>query len=282
MKSLGTVAMFVLVVGCALDAPPDDRPEASAGSLGATAGAGAVAGAGAGGSDQSRGGSATSGGGSGRSSGGAGGRVDPPTAGAESDGGEDTGAAGRSDGDGGEDAVVGRGGSGRGGTGASGTGGTGGDAGSGSDPEPCGECPATHECIGGECFIRPECDCAAFGVECSPLSAALKADFACPVEVQCGECGPNHLCGGYRDNERLTERVCAPRESSCLTIDEWRQEGYSGPTPSCPVPDRDPRCSEPYALCSMRIFLVDDGVECPSTSTDPFTGIYWMCGPPPT
>jgi hypothetical protein len=278
MRSLGIVALFVGVAGCALEAVGDDRPEASAGSPSATGGAGA----GAGGSDQARGGSVTSGGGAGRSSGGAGGQVEPPTAGTESDGGEDTGAAGRSDGDGGEDAVAGRGGSGRGGTSTtSGTGGTGGDAGSGSDPDPCDECPATHECIGGECFIRPECDCEAFGVECSPLSSALKADFACPVEVQCGECEPNHLCAGYTDPARENERFCAAREFDCLTITEWRQEGYSGPTPTCPIPNSDSRCSEAYAFCSMPIYLTEDGAPCPAASAGS-SGVYWTCGPPPT
>lgn len=150
-----------------------------------------------------------------------------------------------------------------------GTGGvdTGGESSGGREPAGC-DCEPTEECLkGGGCAPIPACDCAALGVECSPLSSAMGEDFACPVEVQCGSCEAGELCVAPEEPEKFGLRAClAPTASFCT------QMPPADPSP-CPVEGWSIDCSVVYTACAPLV-LPATGALCPTPGG---TGVF--CGP---
>jgi hypothetical protein len=274
---MGKVACGIAALACALGCGSSGEPTgpAVASEAGRSARAGSAGSAGEAGSGASAGLSSSGSSGRGGSAGavaGAGGDpgMDPAAgAGGDSLGG---GEGGSPPSVAGGEAGVGE--SGDGGRESGGVGGEGGGGGAVVGPQ-C-DCDATEECVNRKCVKLAACDCAAFDVECAPLRSALKAAYACPVEVHCGACDEGELCEGYGD-PNPTARKCWPTELSCVTVEEFRQMGYQQQVPTCPVPGFDAECSEPYALCSTPVYLETTGVECPTPGNE--AGIHWRCGP---
>lgn len=144
--------------------------------------------------------------------------------------------------------------------------GEGGGAGETQPPTGC-DCDAAHDCVNGACVLKPACDCAALGVECSPLHAALGEAFACPIDVQCGSCGPGELCmlGVSKP------RVCGHCDDAANTNPAYN------PAPTCPVDGYPPECSVAYSFCGT-VVLTGSGEMCPvPNSSRP--EVSWRCGP---
>lgn len=152
----------------------------------------------------------------------------------------------------------------RGGRGGTGVGGTSGN------PDEC-NCDAAHYCDEGVCEIKPECNCAALGVECSTLKSALGVDLACPIDVQCGSCDDGQLCVRNR-NPGLPVQSCITRgTNTCSTYSET-DPAYSagfGKPPDC-ASLGPAACNTAYLFCGP--VALPDGTVCPSVNA-------WYCGP---
>jgi len=136
----------------------------------------------------------------------------------------------------------------------------------------CG-CDGAHSCEAGACVVRPECDCSAHSVACSPLGAALGSAFACPVEVDCGSCPSGSFCA-IPNNGPASHRACqTASESVCVA--------EPNPYPGVPAADccagEPAECSVPYQLCLPLVSETTGHVcrQCSGTSSS-----AWFCGPP--
>jgi hypothetical protein len=279
MRAAWIVLAVVELAGCSSGDGHDGEPAGRggsggvAGALATSGGAGAVGASGSGGTTATAGSSGHVGGSPAQAEAGMG--DEPSEAGAPESGAG--GQAGMPTADAGApDALGGQPGHGVSGAG-SGSGGRHPKGGSGGAPPSC-DCDAAHDCIDGACVIKPECDCEALKVECGPLSAAMRVAFACPTEVQCGDCGTAALCVGTNDPEKYGRRLCvSPAEAACHPWTTY-EEGPGYP-PICPPAGGDARCSVAYAGCTP--VSLPDGTVCPEPDFDQLPNsraVY--CGPP--
>lgn len=137
----------------------------------------------------------------------------------------------------------------------------------------CG-CDAAHDCVSGACVMKPECDCSTLRVACGPLSAALHSDFACPIEVECGNCPDGSLCAGTNNEALFGRRVCVvPNDGECKPWTTY--DAVHGWPPLCPGVAGDARCSVVYSACAT--ISLPTGEVCPAAASDPSLAAY--CGP---
>jgi hypothetical protein len=265
MRAAWIVLAVVELLGCSSGSGHDGEPAERggsggvAGSLVASGGTGAVSASGSGGTNAAAGSSGHIGGSPAQAEAGMGGEpseAGAPESGAGGQAGMPTADAGAPDALGGQ---PGRGVSGAG----SGSGGRHPKGGSGGAPPSC-DCDAAHDCVDGACVIKPECDCTAFAVECSPLSTALRDKFACPIEMQCGACEPGQLCVAPGDSKRFGLRLCLTPSTTTCTL-ETDSLGCGA----------DPDCSVQYSSCSEAV-IPTTGKYCPTLGGP----VGWWCGPP--